>query len=476
MAKLKQEYRYRQVMDVIISMMDNGLLNPGDKVPSLRKMSDEQGVSLSTVMQAYMELESAGRLEARPQSGFYVSGGMPVATEPLGMTRPSDQPTQVKKSDLIQTILDVLAVPDMVPLGCALPSTDMLPHRELSAIMRRILSEDTGARVEYGDVHGNAFLRQQLAIYMNMNGNAVSPDNLIVTNGASEAMTMALRAVTRPGDLVIMESPSYFGFMHLLETAKVYALELPTCPETGIVFDDLLKAVERYDVKAILVQPNYGNPTGHVYPEDVRMKMAELCNRKDIPLIEDDINGDFAFSGRRNGNLKKYDRNGNVIHISSFSKSLAPGFRVGWVEPGKYYDDILRQKIAGSLATNDIPQLTLAHYLASGKFTRHIRQMSSTLKAQVDTYSYNILKYFPDGTKLTRPQGGFVLWVELPENVDTMIMYQRALNERISFSPGGIFTSQQKYGNFMRINCGFPWDRRMEKAIIRLGEMAKESL
>lgn len=476
MAKVRQEFRYRQVMDVIISMMDNGLLNPGDKVPSLRKMSEDQGVSLSTAMQAYMELESIGRLEARPQSGFYVSGGAAVSTEPLTLTKPSDEPTQVKKSDLIQTILDVLAVPDIIPLGCALPSTDMLPHKELTSIMRRLLAEDTGSMVEYGDVHGNAFLRQQLAIYMNMNGNSVSPDSLIITNGASEAMTMALRAVTRPGDLVMMESPSYFGFMHLLETAKVYALELPTCPEAGIVFDDFSKAVDRYDIKAILVQPNYGNPTGHVYPEDVRMKMVELCNRRNIPLIEDDINGDFTFSGRRSSNLKKYDKNGNVIHISSFSKSLAPGYRVGWVEPGRYYDDILRQKIAGSMSTNEIPQLTLAHYLASGKFSRHIRRMSSTLKTQVDTYSFNILKHFPEGTKITRPQGGFVLWVELPEKVDTMNMYPRALKEKISFSPGGIFTSQQKYGNFMRINCGFPWEKRMEKAIIRLGDMASEYL
>lgn len=476
MVKTKPEFRYRQVMDVIISMMDNGLLHPGDKVPSLRKMSDEQNVSLSTVMQAYMELESEGRLEARPQSGFYVSGGSSVSREPVETTRPSQQPVKVKKSNLIQTILFAITDPDIIPLGCAMPSTELLPYRDLNAIMRRLLNTDSSSRVEYGDVQGNKFFRQQLAYYMNMNGNSVAPDQLIITNGASEAITMALRAVTRPGDLVMMESPSYFGFMHLLETAKVYAMELPTSPEHGILIDDFANAVDRYDVKAVLVQPNYGNPMGQLYPEDARKEMVRICNRKDIPIIEDDINGDFCFSGKRPGNMKKYDENGNVIHVSSFSKSLAPGYRVGWVEPGKYFDEILRQKIAGSMATNDVPQLTLAHYLASGKFNRHMRGMNQAFKAQVETYTYQILKHFPEGTRVTRPQGGFVVWVELPEKVDTLDMYPKALDEKISFSPGGIFTSQQKYGNFMRINCGFPWDKRMEKSIIRLGRMAGEYL
>ncbi|MGE4318330.1 MAG: PLP-dependent aminotransferase family protein [Deferribacterales bacterium] len=474
MSRVKGDFRYRQVMDVIVNMMKSGVLNPGDKVPSLRKISEEQGVSISTAMQAYMELESVGMLEARPQSGFYVASGTSVPREAVTTSRPLDQPTQVKKSDLIQTILYAITDPDIVPLGCAIPSTDLLPHKELTSIMRRILSDDTEARVEYGDVKGNKFFRQQLAHYMNANGNSVSSEQLIVTNGASEAMTMALRALTRPGDLVIMESPSYFGFMHLLETAKIYALELPTSPIGGILMNDFRNALDRYDVKAVLVQPNHGNPMGQVYPDDIREEMVNLCNKKDVPIIEDDINGDFTFSGRRYGNLKKYDKNGNVIHISSFSKSLAPGFRVGWVEPGKYHEEILRQKIAGTMASNDIMQLTLAHYLASGKMPRHLRRMNSNFKAQVETYTYHILKNFPEGTRVTRPKGGFVLWAEMPEQVDTLDMYPRALDEKISFSPGGIFTSQQKYNNCMRINCGFPWDARMENSIIRLGELAKE--
>lgn len=476
MTKTKTDFRYRQIMDVVVNMMQNGVLNPGDKVPSLRKMSEEQSVSISTVMQAYMELEAVGMLEARPQSGFYVASGMAVPREKITVSAPIDQPMQVKKSSLIQTILYAITIPGMVHLGCAVPDGDLLPHRELAGIMKRLISDNTAQSLEYGDVQGNKFFRQQIAYYMNMNGNAVSSDGLIVTNGASEGITLALRAVTRPGDLVLMESPSYFGFMHLLETAKVYALELPTCPEDGILIDDFANAVNRYDVKAVLVQPNFGNPMGHMYPEDVRKEMVRICNRKNIPLIEDDINGDFAFSGKRHGNLKKYDENGNVITVSSFSKSLAPGFRVGWVEPGKYYDAILSQKIAGSLATNDITQLTLAHYLASGKFPRHIRRMANAFKAQVESYSYNVLKYFPEGTKVSRPKGGFVLWVELPERVDTLDMYPRALEEKISFSPGGIFTSQQKYNNFMRINCGFPWSPRMEKSIVRLGELASSYL
>jgi len=472
MGKTKQEYRYRQVMDVIVSMLQNEILKPGDKVPSLRKMSDEQSVSVSTVMQAYMELEEVGMLEARPQSGFYVSRGTAVPREHVSRTKPHAQPTQASKSDHIQMILESVRDPEIVPLGCAIPSYDLLPHKDLINIMKKILNMDGWVQVEYGDTKGERFFRQQVAHYMNMNGNSVGYEDLIVTNGASEGMALALRALTRPGDLILMESPSYFGFMHLLETSKVFALELPTCPQEGISLSEFHSAVKKYDVKAFLCQPNNGNPMSHSYPDEVREEIVKICNKHDIPIIEDDINGDFTYSGKRGYNMKRFDKNGNVIYISSFTKTLAPGFRVGWVEPGKYYDEIFRQKIANTMATNEVPQMALAHYLASGKYPRHLKRMRNTLKSQVETYGMNILKHFPQGTKITNPKGGFVLWAELPEQVDTMHMYEIAMQEKISFSPGGMFTTQEKYNNCLRLNCGYPYDDRMDKALKKLGNLA----
>jgi DNA-binding transcriptional MocR family regulator len=308
---------------------------------------------------------------------------------------------------------------------------------------------------------------------MNVNDNPVNADDIIVTNGASEGMALALRAVTCPGDLILMESPSYFGFMHLLETTKTFALEMPTCPEEGISLSEFYNAIKRYDVKAFLCQPNNGNPLGHSYPEEVKEEIVSICNKFDIPIIEDDINGDFSFSGKRGYNLKKYDKNGNVIYVSSFTKTLAPGFRTGWVEPGKYYDEVFRQKIATTMVNNEVPQLALAHYLASGKYPRHLKKLRNSIKAQVETYTLNLIKHFPEGTKVTRPKGGFVIWAELPEQVDTMHMYELAMKENISFSPGGIFTTQNKYNNCLRINCGFPWEPRMDRAMKKLGELAR---
>lgn len=476
MTKLKQDYKFRQVIEVIVNMVENDVLKPGDKVPSLRKMSEDQSVSISTVMQAYMELEASGMLEVKPQSGFYVSGGKIVQSEQITRTTPSIQPTKVTKSEHVQSVLHAMTDPEIIPLGCAIPSADLLPHKELVNIMKKVLNMESCANLEYGDTQGSKFFRQQIAYYMNMNGNSVHSNNIIATNGASEGMSMALRALTSPGDLIVMESPSYFGFMHLLETSKVFAMELPTCPEEGIDVADLFNAVKRYGVKAFLTQPNFGNPLGHTYPEEVKKEVVEICSRFNVPIIEDDINGDFTFSGKRGSNLKKYDKDGSVIHISSFSKTISSGLRVGWIEGGRYFDAILRQKIAGSLATNEVAQLALGHYLASGKYPRHLRKLNYSIKNQVRSYSMKILKYFPKGTKVSEPAGGFVLWVELPERVDTNQVFARAMEEKISFTPGGIFSSQEKYNNCMRINCGYPVDDRIERALERLGQLCADCL
>ncbi|MGD9807512.1 MAG: PLP-dependent aminotransferase family protein [Deferribacterales bacterium] len=476
MSKLKQDFKFRQVMDVIVNMVQNEVLRPGDKVPSLRKMSDDQSVSISTVMQAYMELESVGMLEAKPQSGFYVSKGTYKQKEQLTKSTPSSKPMQVTNTDQIQKVLHDMVEPDIIPLGCAIPSADLLPHKELLSIMKRVLNMGDHKNMEYGDTQGSKFFRQQIAFYMNMNGNSVHSDNIIVTNGASEGMSLALRALTSPGDLIVMESPSYFGFMHLLETSKVFAMELPTCPEWGIDVDDLHQAVKKYGVKAVLLQPNFGNPLGHTYPEEIKKEIVEICSKYNVPIIEDDINGDFAYGSRRGSNLKKYDTEGNVIHVSSFSKTISSGMRIGWIEAGKYFDQILRQKIANSLATSEINQLTMAHYLASGKYPRHLRKINNAFRNQIESYKMKILKYFPKGTKVSEPDGGFVLWVELPESIDTGDIFAHAVEEKISFTPGGIFSSQDRYNNCMRINCGYPMDDRIESGIRRLGELCEDAL
>jgi len=463
-------------MDVIVSMVQNEVLKPGDKVPSLRRMSEDQSVSISTVMQAYMELESVGMLEAKPQSGFYVSKGTARQKEQMTRTTPSTKPVQVTKSEKIQKVLHDMVNPDIIPLGCAIPSAELLPHKELLGIMKKVLNMDHHSNLEYGETQGSKFFRQQIAYHMNMNGNSVHSDNIIVTNGASEGMSLALKALTSPGDLILMESPSYFGFMHLLETSKVFAMELPTCPERGIDVKDLHQAVKTYGVKAVLIQPNYGNPLGLTYPEEAKKEIVEICSKYNVPVIEDDINGDFAFNGKRGSSLKKYDKEGNVIYVSSFSKTLSSGMRIGWIEAGKYFDKILRQKIASSLATNEISQLTLAHYLASGKYPRHLRKMNNAIRHQVEAYKIKILKYFPKGTKVSEPLGGFVLWVELPEQADTNEIFTRAVEEKISFTPGGIFSSQDRYNNCMRVNCGHPITDRIEEGVKRLGELCMENI
>lgn len=471
--KSARGFLYRTVVEMISGMIAAGTLSPGDRVPSLREMSRKLGVSIATVMRAYEELERQGRLHTRPQSGHYVSR-LSTGAPPPRAPKPLQTPTDVDCYQLICEVHQSVADPGIVPLGAAVPALELLPGRDLARVAKRIMGDPDTDSILYGFQQGEPLLRHQLSLHLLEAGAKVGADELIITAGATEGISLALKVLAQPGDTIVVESPCYFGYLLVFEALGLKALEVPTDPAEGPDLEALAKAVARPDVKAAILQPNFANPTGGLYPLEKRGEIYRTVTDAGVALIEDDLYGDLHFGERRPPSLMAEDERGMVIHVGAFSKTLSPGFRVGWIRPGRWFAELYKMKAAASLMTARPNQLIIGHYLAEGRYRRHMRTFTAKCKSQLAIFSAHIQRTFPEGTRISNPKGGFVLWVELPESVDAVALYREALKRGIGLAPGAMYSSQERYGNFVRINCGNPWSDKVRVAVETVGELVRE--
>jgi DNA-binding transcriptional MocR family regulator len=468
----EEAFLYEQLEQRVRAMIEAGVLRPGERAPSLRRLSKQERVSLATAMQAYMALERKGYLESRPRSGFYVRTRPATAGVVPRPRKPRAMPQKVKLGDMVGTIFALNNQPGIVSLGIANPSPELLPVKGLVRATTQVANRHRLASLEYSLHLGAEELRRQIALRVAELGCAVSPDEVLVTTGATEALAVALHAVARPGDVIAVESPAYFLVLQLIERLGMFALEVQTDAAAGMRLEALEEALESVDVKAVIAVPNFHNPLGSLMPEENKRRLVELLAERGVALIEDDIYGDLAFEQRRPSIAKRYDRAGNVLTCSSFSKTLAPGYRVGWLLPGSYMDAARRCKQTMSSATASLPQLAIAEFLHNGNYDRFLRRVRSKYAEQVARMRAAVLEHFPEGTRVTNPKGGFVLWVELPRRVDGRALFQEALAHSVSFTPGVLFSPAGKFGNFIRLCAGLPWSEHIERAVERLGVLA----
>ena len=467
-------YLYDQVAELVSGMIDNGTLKAGDRVPSLRKMSKQLQVSVATVMQGYVNLEEAGLIESRPQSGFYVRSRPRVDPAPPKKTNPRALPRPVQFGNTVETIFSLANQPDIVPLGIANPAPELLPVRALNRALREVISRDPEASVSYTFAPGNSELRRQIAFRSADLGCEVAPDDIVITTGATEGMAVALQVVAKPGDIIAVESPTYFCGLQIIERLGMLALEIDTDPQDGMCPKALARALESHPVKAVLSVANFSNPTGGLMPEANKAEVVQLLARRGIPLIEDDVMGDLYFGNSRPRSYQAYDREGLVITCSSVSKTVAPGYRVGWVLPGRFRQQIAHGKQLNSSASVSVTQMAMAEFLRGGHYDRHLARLRRACREQIERLRYAVGEHFPAGTRASRPQGGSTLWVQLPRGVDSNVLYQRALAAGISATPGTLFSATGKYQNFVRLCAGHPWSERIESAVKTLGELADE--
>jgi DNA-binding transcriptional MocR family regulator len=315
-------------------------------------------------------------------------------------------------------------------------------------------------------------LRHQIARRSLDWGCRLSENDLVITVGCTEALNLSLRAVANPGDTIAVESPTYFGFLQIIENLKMRALEIPTDPKDGICLNDLEAAIKKRTVKACVLMPNFQNPLGSCMPEEKKKQLVKILEQHDLPLIEDDLYGDLHHDNERPKPVKAFDKHGLVLLCSSFSKTLSPSYRVGWVAPGKFRAEVERLKLTNTVATASLPQMAIAEMLQNGGYDHYLRKIRRAFATQVQSTVRAISKYFPAGTKVTRPIGGFILWVELPKSVNAMQLYQKALDAKISIVPGPVFSAKQRYQNFIRLSCGYPWSVELEQALATLGRLA----
>lgn len=465
--------RYEALAADITASIDNGVLKPGDKLPSVRKVSASRHVSAATVFEAYYLLEARGLIRSKPRSGYYVAQPLrPLPPQPDAASSPDGEARPVAISELVLGILEAAKSRDVIPLGSAFPSPLLFPLDRVGRSMSAAaLQLDPWVTVE-DLAPGSMALRQQIALRYLVDGAQVAPEQIVVTNGAMEALNLCLSAVCKPGDTVLIESPCFYVCLQALERLGLHAVEVATDPRDGVDLAALEAAIVRHRPAACWVMTNFQNPLGSVMSEDKKKALVDLVTRHRVPLIEDDVYGELYYGTSRRACTKAFDAEGWVMHCSSFSKTLAPGYRIGWTSPGRFLREVTFQKAITSLATSVPAQLGIARYLERGSHEKHLRELRLTLKKNRDQYIEATSHFLPAGTKISRPTGGYFLWLELPPFVDALLLHRKAMNARISLAPGPMFSPSRGFKSCIRINFGHPFTSRIETALKDLGRIA----
>jgi DNA-binding transcriptional MocR family regulator len=452
----------------------SGSLKVGARMPSLRQIIAQHGVSQSTVFRAYYLLEEWGLIRAQERSGYYVAPGAAVAQSHA--QRPAAAPAEPAKvdiSNLVFSVLEAAKHPGIVPLGSAFPSPLLFPLQRLGKSLGQSVRFVSPWSTVADLPPGNEVLRSQIALrYLGM-GIAQPAEELVVTNGALEALNLCLMAVTRPGDVVAIESPGFYAALQAIERLDLRAVEIPVDPRSGLDLDALEQALKNYPVRACWFMTNFQNPTGVTLTVEKKRTLVDLLDRHDVPLIEDDVYGELHFQAEYPLPARAFDKRGMVMHCSSFSKTLAPGYRIGWVAAGKFADKVQKLKLMTTLSSSIPVQAGLADYLQHGGYDRHLRKLRSALLAQLASMDAAIRRWMPPGVKWTRPDGGYFVWLEFPEPIDAMELHRLAIEHGISVAPGPMFSVSRAFENCIRLNFGHPWNAKIDDALRVLGELVR---
>ena len=463
---------YRRIADDLATQIRLGTYRPGSRIPSLRRLQAQYGVSLTTVVEACRHLEDEGLIHAQPQSGHYVR--LPEAATRLepDSSISSIEARRVDASLAVRLNLGI-GNPQRPTLGAAVQGAELMPIAALNRLMSQVLRQQPESCHSYDAPPGSPALRRAIAQRGMEAGYSVSPDEIVITSGAKEAVYLSICAVTKPGDTVAIESPAYYALLEVLASLGLNAVEIATHPRLGINLDELAMVLQRQPIAALVLVSNFSNPTGACMSDEAKQQLVDLLERHRLPLVEDDVYGELVFEGRRPKAIKAFDRSGLILYCSSYSKTLSPGLRVGWSIAGRYQNEIELLKLVVNQATATAPQLTIAAFVEGGGFDRHLRRVRRMYHHQMSEMMEAVTRYFPPDTRFTRPSGGHVLWVQLPHNVDAMELYVRAAGRGIRIAPGPMFSPSGGYQNFIRLNTGFPWSQETDDQVRVLGDLVE---
>ncbi|MFZ6657326.1 PLP-dependent aminotransferase family protein [Undibacterium sp. TJN19] len=477
------QHSYRQLADLLSKEIRAGRYQVGERLPSVRSYAETHHFSVSTVIRCYRYMESQGLVEARNKSGMFVADWkiQNASADKTTQGKKQPAPPSVEYDKLISLqhrmteLYSLTAQPLHLGLHLASAAPQWYPCEALSKIAQRQLRQQPWQIGDYPTGTGLPALKTGLISWLATCGIDLEPADLLITNGSTEALNVALRAVAQPGDAIIVESPVYFGLLQMIENLGLKAIEIPCVPGAGISLEALEYALEHQtSVRAVVAMPNFQNPLGCAMPEKNKKRLLRLVEQYDLALIEDDVFGDLSHQQERPLAIKAWDKSGRVIYCGSCSKSLAPAFRIGWIAGGRYQSRINSLKLSSSLITPLFEQAVLAEYMQSGALPSHLRKLRERLVANIPLAIAAIQRYFPAGTQVVSPAGGWWLWLELPEHIDSLALLRQAVGKGIAFTPGTLFSSSSKFSHFLRMNIGRPWGREMEQGIKTLGKLAAE--
>lgn len=479
MAKNKSvadDHLYMQVAGGVEKMIAEDVLKIGDKLPSVRVVSEEYGISMGTAFQAYYHLEGKGLIESRPKSGYYVRFNHKRLPALPKMIQADAQSHTVSVREMIAAIYSDISADQGLNFARAVPDVSLLPTAKLHKSVVYALRNSKDHCIGYEHTQGNLELRRQIAKLAFNWGGKIKPEEVIVTNGCLEAITICLKAVTTYGDTVAVECPSYFGIYQAIESLGLKVVEISSDPITGLELASLEKAVKKFSIKACVCVPNFNNPLGACMTDEAKKALVVLITKHNIPLIEDDIYGEIYFGKSRPKTCKYFDTKGLVMHCSSLSKSLAPGYRIGWVLPGKTFEDVKQIKRMQNISCPTLTQAAVAHFLQNGRYEYHLKNLRKALHTQCLRYIQSIIAHFPADTKISRPHGGFVLWLELNKAVEVFRLRNEAMKQHIAIVPGKIFSASCNFSHCLRISFGRPWNEEVDEGLKLLGDLVKKQL
>ncbi|MBT00384.1 MAG: PLP-dependent aminotransferase family protein [Oceanospirillaceae bacterium] len=467
---------YEQISEELRNRIERGFYSPGSRLPSIRSLSRDYKVSIATAQEAYHVLEEQGLVHAKPKSGYFVQC-RPTPTQMPSVTRPVQRPVEVSQWSQVMDLIGTSGQTDMIRLGYGAPDFSGPTLKPLQRALNGSLSSSNLMRsFDYESLRGSVALRTQIARRCIDSGCQLHPDDVVITTSCQEALSISIRAIVQPGDVVAVDSPSFYGSMQAIKAFGLKAMEIPTDPVTGISLDALEMALEQWPIRLLQVTPTCNNPLGYTMPQSHRQRLIKLAQRYDLAIIEDDIYGDLSYEYPRPHTLKAYDTDGRVLLCSSFSKTIAPGIRVGWVAPGRYREQVQHMKYVSSGPCAPFAQDSIAEFMAQGYYDQHLRQMRAQYEKNRDWIITQVERDFPAGTRISYPQGGFLLWIELPGDLDSLELEHQLRGRKISIAPGILFSASGKYRHCIRLNYARIPGPEAEAAITLIGQEATRLL
>ncbi|AQX14158.1 GntR family transcriptional regulator [Elizabethkingia meningoseptica] len=446
-ASRMKDYKYTIFTSVIEENINKGILKPGDKLPSVRNIKQEFKLSTSSVQSGYDYLTFKGLVTGIPRQGYVVTKRIQQTDEPHPVPAPVPRDPVFRENIMLTS--DQTRYSEFAPLNAAAPSGLFMPQKLILRTMQSVIREKGSALLRYYPANGSEELRDLLSRRSARHGALINPDELLVTDGALQALYIALAATTNPGDLVAVESPCVFSVLEVIASLRLKSIEIPVGYKEGFDTDYLENVCKKNPVKAIVLTPNFHNPTGILMTDNRKKEVLDIAERHHIPVIENDIYGDLYFGHSRPSTIKNFDTSGLVITYSSFSKTLAPGIRLGWLSAGQFFSKAERIKFSLGRSVSPFNQEVINKLLDSTAYERHLRTFRQQLEQQAMTLTDQFSHFFPDSYTHI-PQGGYSIWSRLPAATDMEQFYQYCKKYHLQITPGKTFSFTNAYDHYFR--------------------------